>query len=78
MLGPSRVNVRSPPAGSSLGLQWLGLRTYSAGHTGSIPGRGTKIPQACGTAKEILKKKKKKKKAKEKFKKSLKDMFREC
>ena len=74
MLGPSRVNVRSPPAGSSLGLQWLGLRTYSAGHTGSIPGRGTKIPQACGTAKEILKKKK----AEEKFKKSLKDMFREC
>ena len=31
-----------------LGIHWwsLGLRTSTAGVTGSIPGRGTKIPQA--------------------------------
>ena len=28
-------------------LQWLGLRASTAGGTGSIPGRGTKIPICC-------------------------------
>ena len=27
-------------------VQWLGLRARTAGGAGSIPGRGTKIPQA--------------------------------
>ena len=33
-------------AGNSLVVQWLGLRTFSAQGLGSIPGWGTKIPQA--------------------------------
>ena len=36
--------------GNSLEVQWLGLWALTAGGLGSIPGRGTKIPQAaqCG------------------------------
>ena len=39
--------------GNSLAVQWLGLRTFTAEGTGSIPGQGTKIPQAawCGQKK---------------------------
>ena len=32
--------------GNSLAVQWLGLLTFTAEGTGSIPGWGTKIPQA--------------------------------
>ena len=32
--------------GTSLAVQWLGLHASTAGGTGLIPGRGTKIPQA--------------------------------
>ena len=32
--------------GDFLAVQWLGLRASTAGGTGSIPGRGTKIPHA--------------------------------
>ena len=32
--------------GTSLVVQWLRLHTPNAGATGSIPGWGTKIPQA--------------------------------
>ena len=32
--------------GSSLAVQWLGLHASIAGGMGSIPGWGTKIPQA--------------------------------
>ena len=42
------------------GFQWLGLRTFTAEGPGSIPGWGTKIPQAHkppGAAKEKKKKK---------------------
>ena len=31
--------------GTSLAIQWLGLYTFTAKGLGSIPGRGTKIPQ---------------------------------
>lgn len=33
-------------------VQWSGLLTFTANGVGSIPGQGTKIPQAawCGTA----------------------------
>ena len=33
-------------SGNSLAVQWLGLCASTPGGTGSIPGRGTKIPQA--------------------------------
>ena len=32
--------------GNSLAVQWLGLCSFTVEATGSIPGRGTKIPQA--------------------------------
>ena len=32
--------------GNFLAVQWLGLCTFTAEGTGSIPGQGTKIPQA--------------------------------
>ena len=32
--------------GTSLAVQWLGLRASNAGGAGSIPGGATKIPQA--------------------------------
>ena len=32
--------------GTSLGVQWLGLRASTAGDRGSIPGNRTKIPKA--------------------------------
>ena len=43
---------------SSLAVQWLGLCAFTAVGLGSIPGRGTKIPQAmqCGQKKKIKKK----------------------
>ena len=34
----------------SLALQWLGLCSLTAKGPSSIPGQGTKIPQAAGTA----------------------------
>ena len=36
-------------------VQWLGLHAFTAEDAGSIPGRGTKIPQAaqCGQKKRI-------------------------
>ena len=38
------------PLGNSLVVQWLGLHAFTAEDLGSIPGQGTKIPQAmqCG------------------------------
>ena len=36
--------------GNSLVVQWLGLRTFAAEGQDSIPGWGTKIPQAGGAA----------------------------
>ena len=39
-----RPRVISP--GNSLAVQWLGRCTFTAEGPGSIPGRGTKIPQA--------------------------------
>ena len=35
-------------SGTSLAVQWLRLRASNSGHTGLIPGRGTKIPHAVG------------------------------
>ena len=38
--------------GNSLVVQWLGLHTFTAEGRGSVPGWGTKIPQAEGRNKE--------------------------
>ena len=46
--------------GTSLTVQWLGLLTFTAEGPGSIPGRGTKIPQATWCASPPPKKKIKK------------------
>ena len=43
------VHFTGPPGkcqGTSLVVQWLRLRAYSAGGIGSIPGWGNKIPPA--------------------------------
>ena len=37
--------------------QWLGLRTFTAEGPGSIPGRGTKIPQATQCSQKKKKRK---------------------
>ena len=39
-------SLNSSLLGDSLAVQWLGVRTSTTGGTGSIPGQGTKIPQA--------------------------------
>ena len=44
--GQKKLSVRIH-FGTSLVVQWLGLHTFTAEGTGSIPGQGTKIPQAA-------------------------------
>ena len=44
--------------GSSLVVQCLGLRAFTAEGPGLIPGRGTKIPQAAQRGQKKKKKKK--------------------
>ena len=39
-------DVKKAELETSLAVQWLRLHASSAGGMGSIPGRGTKIPQA--------------------------------
>ena len=39
--------------GTSLAVQWFRLCTSNAGGTGSIPGRGTKIPYAARRGQKI-------------------------
>ena len=34
--------------GNSLAVQWLGLRAFTAGGPGSIPGEGSKILKTAG------------------------------
>ena len=43
--------------GNSLAVQWLGLGTFTAKVPGSIPGQGTKIPQAKSLGQKRKKKK---------------------
>ena len=40
--------------GNSLVVQWLGLHASTAGGTGSIPGRGTRIPHATVKKKKYV------------------------
>ena len=40
------ANAKIPDLGNSLVFQWLGLHAFTAEGPGSIPGQGTKIPQA--------------------------------
>ena len=46
------VGMKGCMRGNFLAVQWLGLCAPTAGGTGSIPGRGTKILQALGRKKE--------------------------
>ena len=50
----SRIEARV--TGPSLGVQWLGLRASTAAGAGSIPGLGTKIPQAARPKKKKMNK----------------------
>ena len=45
-----KSKIKKNYLGSSLVVQWLGLGAFTDVALGSIPGRGTKIPQAmwCG------------------------------
>ena len=43
--------------GNSLAVQWLGLHASTAKGTGSIPGQGTKIPQAVWCSQKTERKK---------------------
>ena len=47
-MGPKSSSLKRARGGGadSLAVQWLGLRAFTAEGTGSIPGQGTKIPQA--------------------------------
>ena len=42
-MGPAKTQI----LGNSLVVQWLGLFAFTAKDLGSIPGQGTKIPQAA-------------------------------
>ena len=48
------TRIRVVAFGNSLVVQWLGLWAFTAKAMGSIPGRGTKIPEAawCGQKKK--------------------------
>ena len=48
----NRPFLKGGRLGTSLAVQWLGLRASTAWGTGSIPGRGAKIPQAAGKIKK--------------------------
>ena len=52
-LPPSNVTLKTR---NSLAVQWLGLRAFTAGVTGSIPGQGTKIPHAAQPSQKERKK----------------------
>ena len=49
--------VKTGEGGTSLVAQWLRLRAFTAGGTGSIPGQGTKIPHAAPGGQKKKKKK---------------------
>ena len=55
----------SKEGGDSLVVQWLGLHALNAEGLGSIPGQGTKIPQALQRSQKNKNLKKKKKESKE-------------
>ena len=42
----SKELIKEMFTGNSLEVQWLGLSAFIAEDLGSIPGQGTKIPQA--------------------------------
>ena len=53
-VGSQELLFKSKIVGTSLAVQWLSLRTSTAGGTGSIPSWGTKIPRVvqCGQKKK--------------------------
>ena len=54
--GEERGRIKGLGVGTSLEVQWLGLRASTAGGMGSIPSWGAKIPQAarCGSGRKGL------------------------
>ena len=46
-------SVLKPDYRNSLAVQWLGFGTFTAKAPGSIPGQGTKIPQAMPQGQRI-------------------------
>ena len=50
----SRLSREAGVSGTSLEVQWLGLSSFTAEGTGSVPAWGTKIPHAmpCGQKKK--------------------------
>ena len=48
----TKAVMNKQQTGTSLGVQWLGLCNSDAGGAGSIPGWGTKIPQAAYSQKK--------------------------
>ena len=50
----SGIHCKITRPGNSLAVQWLGLRNFTAEGLSSIPGQGTKIPQAkrCSKTKQ--------------------------
>ena len=48
-------NLKPRKSGPSLVFQWLRLLTFTAWGTGSVSGRGTKIPPALGPIKKEIK-----------------------
>ena len=53
------ITIKIANIGNSLAVQWLGLGTFTAEGTDSIPAGGTKIPQAEWHRQKLKKKKKK-------------------
>ena len=47
LTSPVSFYFKNDGLGTSLAVQWLGLCTSTAGSMGSIPGWGTKMPQAA-------------------------------
>ena len=43
-----KQQTEKPEVRNPLVVQWLGLSALTVGAPGSIPGQGTKIPQAAG------------------------------
>ena len=56
----TKIKLIQTCIGNSLAVQWLGLHAFTAKGMGSIPGQGTKIPQATQYSKNKTKENKNK------------------
>ena len=51
-----KIHSKEDNLENSLAVQWVGLHSFTAKGKGSIPGRGTKVPQAKGHGQKKKKK----------------------